>query len=408
MKIFYNTKMGCVASTTKSSEPQKCYANYTIRCQSKGSFGCFVVLKSFTNPDAAQAFANFIQEHYTIEGYRIELESSKLNKSDEKTTSYPIENTASFLNAFAGLDAFKLFFVAKNATETVVDKVQRDFNLEINMLRLTKDSARYAVTPVDGYIACTLTHKADSSYYIMIEGKPVTTLHLLFLKQCTPVNNLARGTIDFRKFVGDMMKHIIQLHSNGITHRDIKPDNIVLCDRLKYTLIDFGGATRMKIGSYRDVFGTSIYMSPMVYWFYKKQKGSYTSQVQELRMMYSNLLGTMDLRILDIYEYVTSDEIAYNPNMTSYNNELLIRNDFYGLGITILNMYFAGLFYNAPDIQNLASGVVYLCDMNGDLDRMTELYVLNVFLPPMKTRSRKTRQRMSTMVEEEGEEKTRV
>jgi serine/threonine protein kinase len=402
--------MGCVASTTKSSsESKKCYANYKIRCQSKGSFGCFVVLKSFTHPDAPRAFADFIQQHYTITAYPTELDKRKLDKSDDTTTAYPIEDTAAFLNAFTGLDAFKLFYVNKEASESMVDKVQRDFNLEINMLRLTQDSKRYAVTPVNNYIACTLSHKPESSYYIMIEGKPVETLHLLFLKQCLPIINAAGGTVDFRTFVGDMIGQITRLHANGIIHRDIKPDNIVVCEGQRYTLIDFGGATRMKIGRYRDVFGTSIYMSPMVYWFYKKKEALVYSKsmVNEQRMMFYNLLGNIDLRILDIYEHITSKEIAYNPSIQSYTIELLIRNDFYALGITVLNMYFAGLFYNAPDIQNLAKGVVYLCDMNGDLDRMTERYVLNVFFPPIQTRSRSrvstgTRQRMSKVVEEEG------
>ena len=54
------------------------------------------------------------------------------------------------------------------------------------------------------------------------------------------------------------------LHSNGILHRDIKDENVVLDDRFHAKLIDFGSATYMTDKPFKAFCGTFEYCSPEV------------------------------------------------------------------------------------------------------------------------------------------------
>jgi serine/threonine protein kinase len=58
------------------------------------------------------------------------------------------------------------------------------------------------------------------------------------------------------------------LHSNGVCHRDLKPDNILLDDEYNCKIIDFGFATELK-GRHGSGFnttwvGTTSYMAPEI------------------------------------------------------------------------------------------------------------------------------------------------
>ena len=54
------------------------------------------------------------------------------------------------------------------------------------------------------------------------------------------------------------------LHSNGILHRDIKDENVVLDDRFHAKLIDFGSATYISDKPFKAFCGTFEYCSPEV------------------------------------------------------------------------------------------------------------------------------------------------
>lgn len=54
-------------------------------------------------------------------------------------------------------------------------------------------------------------------------------------------------------------------HSKNITHRDIKPDNIMIDDELNATLIDFGLSKLKSKNGFKSIIGSPLYMSPEVY-----------------------------------------------------------------------------------------------------------------------------------------------
>ena len=57
------------------------------------------------------------------------------------------------------------------------------------------------------------------------------------------------------------------LHENEVIHRDLKPDNIMICDDGSIRIMDFGiakveGARRLTFGKFQPAMGTPDYMSP--------------------------------------------------------------------------------------------------------------------------------------------------
>lgn len=55
------------------------------------------------------------------------------------------------------------------------------------------------------------------------------------------------------------------MHSNGVVHLDVKPENILVDDSLNLKLADFGFATNKNIKKLHLFRGTKSYMAPEIW-----------------------------------------------------------------------------------------------------------------------------------------------
>ena len=70
---------------------------------------------------------------------------------------------------------------------------------------------------------------------------------------------------EVRSLLGQLADAVRFLHSNGIVHRDVKDENVILDGSGKCQLIDFGSAAHWRPGKRWDTFsGTLHYASPEI------------------------------------------------------------------------------------------------------------------------------------------------
>lgn len=70
---------------------------------------------------------------------------------------------------------------------------------------------------------------------------------------------------DVRSLIGQLADAVRFLHSNGIVHRDIKDENVILDGQGRCQLIDFGSSAHWRPGKRWDTFsGTLHYASPEI------------------------------------------------------------------------------------------------------------------------------------------------
>lgn len=70
---------------------------------------------------------------------------------------------------------------------------------------------------------------------------------------------------DVRSLIGQLADAVRFLHANGIVHRDIKDENVILDGQGRCQLIDFGSAAHWRPGKRWDTFsGTLHYASPEI------------------------------------------------------------------------------------------------------------------------------------------------
>jgi len=112
------------------------------------------------------------------------------------------------------------------------------------------------ITYGDHYILNTDNNNTESSMYIVFEYAKGGSLFDFVRRTGLLSEQLARH------YFNAILEAVSYLHSSGIAHRDIKPQNILLNSSLEILLADFDLAS--PIGNYKGVVGTSGYMAPEI------------------------------------------------------------------------------------------------------------------------------------------------
>jgi uncharacterized protein YndB with AHSA1/START domain/tRNA A-37 threonylcarbamoyl transferase component Bud32 len=102
--------------------------------------------------------------------------------------------------------------------------------------------------------------KAGDLYYLVMEYVAGTSLRRLIAEKAVS----ERDVLDFLPQIGEALQHA---HENGIVHRDVKPENILVDQRKRVRLVDFGLARWLERAGQRGpdesrVAGTWGYMAP--------------------------------------------------------------------------------------------------------------------------------------------------
>ena len=112
----------------------------------------------------------------------------------------------------------------------------------------------------------TLEHPSILRYYTteMFEGKLILVTEYIkgitlrkYIEENAPVSLESA-----RKIISPICDALDYAHSKGIVHRDVKPENIMICDDGRVKLMDFGLAKFLEGEMTQSIAGTPSYMAP--------------------------------------------------------------------------------------------------------------------------------------------------
>src|SRR5262249_60065667 len=93
--------------------------------------------------------------------------------------------------------------------------------------------------------------KAGDLYYFVMEYVAGNSLRRLIAQKAVT----SRDVLDFLPQVGEALQHA---HENGVVHRDVKPENILVDHRNRVRLVDFGLAKWLGPPGPRDPDGGPV------------------------------------------------------------------------------------------------------------------------------------------------------
>jgi serine/threonine-protein kinase len=142
--------------------------------------------------------------------------------------------------------------------------------IKVPLMALESDIAGFDRFKREEEIGLRLTHPSILKF-IKVENKSRPYFAMEFLEGETLNDYLGRQKVltepDAVKIAVKISEALEYMHQQGITHRDLKPHNVMLCRDGTIRLMDFGiaraeGARRLTFVGFSPVMGTPDYMSP--------------------------------------------------------------------------------------------------------------------------------------------------
>ena len=177
---------------------------------------------------------------------------------------------------------------------------------------------------------CIPRQKIDEFFYYVIMELAETDLEKEIKKRKESNKYYTEG--ELLNFILQMVKTLSLMEKNSITHRDVKPQNILLIKGM-YKLCDFG-ETKIISGVgpiLQAVRGSELYMSPILFYAYNRNvpnvlHNTYKSDVFSLGMC-TLLVASLSLRplcdIREIKNMVTIETIIINNLVNRYSKKMI-------------------------------------------------------------------------------------
>ncbi|KAA6378026.1 MAG: putative AGC family protein kinase [Streblomastix strix] len=161
-------------------------------------------------------------------------------------------------------------YYSKDEKESVIQEIELMIKIH-EIIQLSKSSSQFLhiVKPL-GFFVDEDYHKA----YIVLEycSKGDLKQYIKNMKESGTMISPEKAY----EIVGQIASSLFQLHSNGILHADLKPENVLLVEGFKVKLADFGLARKLRAGrdSITNHGGTFNFRAPEILRNNKISKGA--------------------------------------------------------------------------------------------------------------------------------------
>jgi serine/threonine-protein kinase len=217
-------------------------------------------------------------------------------------------------------------------------KTGEDVAIKAPLMTLESDVAGYERFQREEEIGTRLQHPCVLKVIKVEEKKSRPYLVMEFLDGETLADLLNRNKplpeADAVRYASRICDALDYLHANGITHRDLKPQNIMLCKDGSLRLFDFGiarveKARRLTFAGLTPTMGTPDYMAPEQV---KGKRGDHRTDIYSLgAILYEMTTGSTLFQGESPYVVmnarVTGDPVAprkVNPNLTPVIEEIIL------------------------------------------------------------------------------------
>ncbi|CAL7941413.1 unnamed protein product [Xylocopa violacea] len=216
--------------------------------------------------------------------------TSSWNNSAEEELDYvvdPVQGNAYYKGQFLGKGGFAKVFLmtdVNNGNEYACKIIRKNRMQKIHMQKIAREIMIHKELNHVNVVQLHHYFEDNLNVYMLLEACPRKSLmHVLKY----------RGKVtepEARYYMKQMVTGVAYIHSQKVVHRDLKPGNMFLSDRMIVKIGDFGLATRLD-GQCRRVTicGTPNYIAPEVLY---KQAYSYEADVWALGcILYALLVG---------------------------------------------------------------------------------------------------------------------
>jgi serine/threonine-protein kinase len=209
--------------------------------------------------------------------------------------------------------------------------------IKVPLMALESDIAGFERFKREEEIGLRLNHPSILKF-IKVENKSRPYLTMEFLEGETLNDYIKRQKVltepEAVKIAVKICEALEYMHQQGITHRDLKPHNVMLCRDGSIRLMDFGiaraeGARRLTFVGFSPVMGTPDYMSPEQV---KGKRGDHRSDIYSFgAILYEMVTGTTPFQGESPYVVmnarVTGDPEAprkLNPEISPVLEEIIL------------------------------------------------------------------------------------